>query len=869
MRSRSVAWGLLGMMSFLSAAAQQGTPLANSYRLSIAAGPLGDALNEFAQQTGLQVMVSSKLVDDIRSRELRGTFVAEDALQKLLADTGLHFQFVNSHTVAVNALPVPETKSNHSMEKAGYGNAAGPAVGSDIQKSTSVDGGRKMQNRSLLARLLGLFAVCGIATTSGTACAQEANAVPAPLDEVIVTAQKRSERLLDVPMSISAISAEQLAASGIDSTRDLQQLTPGLVTVSNGFAFTPAIRGVSSIGTSPGDETNVSMYLDDVYLGAPMGGLFQLKDIERIEVLKGPQGTLFGRNATGGAIRVVTKSPSFDPHASVSADYGFDFKTLMLGGTATGGLTDTIAASLSAAYSNDDGYSEGVGPIAQGRRFAQDKLLSVRSKVLFKLSSELQATLAADYSDRNSNQIYNWSSRDGRNVNESAPGAIVPAPFHYSGSTTPVANMETGGASMDVTWEPSDDFTLRSITAYRDARGLFQTDSDRINVSNGALKLEQRQHNLSQEFNFSGPADHALSWIAGLYYYHSNAGNPYFTAFSASDAPYGTVGSSFTDTVRTDAYAAYGEATWNATDDLHFTLGGRYTDETKQFVYNDIVRSAGLRSVDTEESWDSPTFRGVVRYDVADDANVYVSVSNGFKSGVFNAYALPAIPVKPEKIMAYEVGAKARVAGITLSAAAFAYDYKDIQVQGNTLVGGSFVVTLANAARAKIRGFEVTASGPITDKLGFNLGVSALPTAAYDDFTTAQVFIANPVTGGATNTVPYNASGSRVIRSPKSQADAGLIYNTRIADGESVASLNYSYTSSFYWQPGNFTPEGSYSLLNARLAWTESSGHYTFSVWGNNLTDETYSFYTTVSTAATVDSLARPRELGVGIAAKF
>ena len=108
-------------------------------------------------------------------------------------------------------------------------------------------------------------------------------------------------------------------------------MTPGLVTVSNGFAFTPAIRGVSSIGTSPGDETNVSMYLDDVYLGAPMGGLFQLKDIERVEVLKGPQGTLFGRNATGGAIRVVTRAPSFDPHAEVSADYGFDFETLMLG----------------------------------------------------------------------------------------------------------------------------------------------------------------------------------------------------------------------------------------------------------------------------------------------------------------------------------------------------------------------------------------------------------------------------------------------------------------------------------------------------------------------------------------------------------
>jgi iron complex outermembrane receptor protein len=717
------------------------------------------------------------------------------------------------------------------------------------------------------ARALSLFAGLGFVIHSAAASAQTSDEAPS-LEEVVVTAQKRSERLLDVPMSIAAITGDQLASSGITSTRDLQQMTPGLVTVSNGFAFTPAIRGVSSIGTSPGDETNVSMYLDDVYLGAPMGGLFQLKDIERVEVLKGPQGTLFGRNATGGAIRVVTKAPSFDPHAEVSADYGFDFKTITVGGAVTSGLTDSIAASLSAAYSDDDGYSEGVGPIAQGRRYAKDKLASVRGKVLFQLSPELQATVTGDYSDRDSNQIYNWSSKDGRNINERNPAAVIPGEFQYSGSTTPMANMETSGASVDVSWTPSDDFTVRSISAYRDARGVFQTDSDRINLSLGALRLEQKQHNFSQEFNFSGPADRSWSWIAGLYYYHSNAGNPYFTAYT-TDAPNGTVGSSFSDTVKTDAYAGYGELTWNATDDLHITAGGRYTSETKEFRFADLVRPAGLRTAHEEETWRSPTFRGVVRYDLADDANVYVSVSNGFKSGVYNAYALPAIPVSPEKILAYELGTKARVAAITLSAAAFAYDYKNIQVQGNTLVGNAFVVTLANAAKAKIRGVEVSASGPITDQLGFNVGVSALPKADYSDFDTAQVFVPNPVTGGNVNTVPYDASGSRVIRSPRTQVNAGLAYNGLVANGEAVATLNYSYTSSFYWQPGNFTREDPYGLLNARLSWTEPSGVYTFSVWGNNLTDETYSFYSTVSNAAAVDSLARPREFGVGAAAKF
>jgi iron complex outermembrane receptor protein len=856
--------------------AQQNAPATGTYRFSIPAEPLGDALSDLAQQTGLQVMISSKLVEGIRSRELNGTFSADEALQQLLANTGLQFMFVNQRTVAINtaagAAPNSSQRSGSTSTSIGAatpgpGAVTGPSKRSDTEHN-STDGREKMQNRGVVARWLGLFALCGSAAHTGTACAQETGTAGSPtLEEVVVTSQKRSERLLDVPMSVSAISGEQLSGAGIGSTRDLQQVTPGLVTVSNGFAFTPAIRGVSSIGTSPGDETNVSMYLDDVYLGAPMGGLFQLKDIERVEVLKGPQGTLFGRNATGGAIRIVTKAPSFDPHAELSTDYGFDYETLNVGGAVTGGLSDTVAASLTGAYSTDDGYAKGIGPKAQGNRYAKDRLASVRGKLLFKPSDELQATVAADYSDRNSNQIYAWASRTGRNGNGAVPSAVIPGPFQYSGSTTPKADMTTQGASLDVNWTPSDVFTLRSITAYRDAKGLFQTDSDRISVSLGALRLEQNQHNLSQEFNFSGPADRSLSWIAGLYYYHSNAGNPYFSAYT-NDAPGGVVGSSFSDTVKTDAYAGYGELTWNATDTLHFIAGGRYTGETKQFRFDDLIRAAGIRTEDTQETWRSPTFRGVARYDLADDANVYLSVSSGFKSGVFNAYALPATPVKPEKILAYELGAKARAAGITFAAAAFAYDYKDIQVQGQTFFNGSFVVTLANAARAKIRGFEVSANGAVTDTIAFNLGVSAMPKADYEDFTKAQVFISN-ATGGATSTVPYNASGSRVIRSPKVQADAGLIYNDRIANGESLLSINYSYTSNFYWQPGNITPEGAYGILNARVAWTEPSGHYTFSAWGNNLTDETYSFYTTVSNAGTVDSLARPREFGVGVEAKF
>src|SRR5438270_12558766 len=162
----------------------------------------------------------------------------------------------------------------------------------------------------------------GVAVGTLLAAGAASAADPTQVGEVVVTAQKRTERLLDVPMSIAAVSGEQITAAGITTTSEIQQLTPSVASVHNGLAFTPSIRGISSIGTSSGDETNVAVYLDDVYLGTPITGVFDLLDVERVEILKGPQGTLFGRNATGGAFRIVTRAPQFAPQGNVSADYG-------------------------------------------------------------------------------------------------------------------------------------------------------------------------------------------------------------------------------------------------------------------------------------------------------------------------------------------------------------------------------------------------------------------------------------------------------------------------------------------------------------------------------------------------------------------
>lgn len=708
----------------------------------------------------------------------------------------------------------------------------------------------------------------------GAAWAQDAAAAPqqdqaAQLDEIVVTAQKRSERLLDVPMSITATSGEELSNAGISSTGGLQQISPGLVTVNNGLAFTPAVRGISSVGTSAGDEANVSMYLDDVYLGAPLAGLFDLKDIQRVEVLKGPQGTLFGRNATGGAVRIVTLPPSFTPRAELSADYGFDFEQLKLGAYVTGPITDTIAASLNLYHLENDGYSEAVAPSLQGLRVSRAENSAARGKVLFQPSETLQFTLAADYSDRSDNSIFTGIPRNGRNVNENAPGVVLGGPGRYPGGVVPIIDVISKGVSLDGTWNPSDYLTVRSITAWRAAEGEFQTDTDRTNFAGASLHLVQEQETFSQELNLSGPAEDRLSWVAGLFYYSSEAGNPYFRAY-AGDSPTGTVVGDFTDTVKTTSYAAFGELTFDFTEQLHGIFGARYTTEKKEFDFRDIVRAAGLRTNHAEADWDSPTFRGVLQYDFAPDANVYVSVSNGFKSGVYNSYALPAIPVEPEEITATEIGAKGRFAGVTLTAAAFWYDYTNIQVTAYTsLPGGAYTSTLNNAAAATVQGFEVTARGSLTDNLSFDVGLSALPTAEYDDYTTASVFVPNPATGGGTSIVPFDASGSRMLRAPKYQANARLTYENTLFSGDFLATANVAYNDGFYWQAGNLTPESSYTVVNAKVSWTEPGGRLTYSLWAENLTDELYSLNTTNTAPGESDAFAPPRLIGIGVAAHF
>jgi iron complex outermembrane receptor protein len=362
-----------------------------------------------------------------------------------------------------------------------------------------------------------------------------------------------------------------------------------------------------------------------------------------------------------------------------------------------------------------------------------------------------------------------------------------------------------------------------------------------------------------------------VDWLFGAYFYSSDASNPYFRIY-LGDAPDGAVLSDFMTDMNTRSYAGFGDVTWHATSQLHVTLGARYSSDTKEYHYQDIVSPAPPSVVDAEESWDSPTYRGVVRYDLARDANIYLSLSNGFKSGVFNALSPLGVPVDPEEIDALEIGAKSRLTdALMLTAAAYAYNYDDLQVQANTQMNGVPVITLTNAARAEIRGLEINADAYFTNHLSFGVGVNWLPTAKYTDYPNAAVTV--PVEGmepiRGVQISPYDASGSRLIKAPEWMVNVGLNYLVPLMRGEFAGNVNYSYNSESYWQAGGFTEAPARSLVNARLAWTDSSDRYTFSLWGTNLTDEEYSTYTSPNARGDGLVFMPTRQIGVGFTVRY
>lgn len=680
---------------------------------------------------------------------------------------------------------------------------------------------------------------------------------------IVVTAQRRSERLVDVPISITALSGAALEQAGIRGTEDLTAAVPGLNFATNGAFAQPTIRGIGTTVTSAGNDANVAIYVDGVYQPNQVGNFADLVDLEQVEVLKGPQGTLFGRNATGGAIRVTTKRPSFTPEGRVTASYG-RFNDVRLTGFASSPLTDKLAVSVSFLYGDDEGYVRNLGT---GNRVADSNALSLRGKILFKPSDTVEFMLTGSRNERTSNPAFTLGVLNGNSTAINLPGSIKPTNARQvSLSFDPTITVENDQLSLHANIDLGF-AELSSITSYAKITTDLLTDVDRTNLAQVRAQVPGEQKTWSQEINLVSQGDGNLKWFLGAFYYNDEASNA--TIINGA-ALFNVI------TQKTEAIAPFGEVNLTL-GNLTLIAGARYNFERKDYS---IVRgpAAALRDI----TFNTFTPRIGLRYATSAHSSVYATFSKGFKAGGFDGQSPTAVnPVFPENVDAFEAGFKYGKGRNSLSIAGFYYDYSNIQFQAfNPQAGG--LTQVFNAAAAEIYGAEIEGSVELAQGLSVR-GSMAYTHSSYKNFPGATLFCPRgaPTFGNAAIALGANnpctgrintggATGNNLIRTPEFTASISPNYTRSFADGSAVdVSATAFYSGNFFWDPGNRLEQPSYILINGEVGYTFPGEKVKVALWGRNLANELYSLYVTESAGGDSIAYARPRTFGVRAEVRF
>jgi iron complex outermembrane receptor protein len=640
-------------------------------------------------------------------------------------------------------------------------------------------------------------------------------------DDIVVTAQRRSENAVNVPISVAAVSGERLSTLGIQDVTSLSQVVPGFRVDFSGAFSQPTIRGVGSAVLGAGIASNVATYIDGVIRPSSLSNNVRFDDISSVQVLKGPQGTLFGRNATGGAILITTNNPSFETQARAHVSFG-SYNEVLAGASVSTGFTDTLAASLAVTQGRWDGY---VRDVVTGDKVGGYNNWGVRAKLLFRPSSKVEFLLAYEHLYANDFRIVG-NSYNGWSAGAFDPTASVEKTRGRVANNVP----QYGRSQLDVVSLKSTfdlgGVTLTSYTANQWENDFNSSDNDGSSSNILAVAWPIRERTFTQEVNLAartGPLD----WVVGAFYYRNTSQwSPLMLSVSGSPFfPY------IDSRVKSTSYAGFADVTWEVASNLFITGGLRYGhDKASEFV--DVLVDAAP-AVTPSKSWNSLTPRAVIRYEIAPKTNIYASFSKGFKAGVFNSPTLDTAPVDPEKITAYEVGFKTSRSGIQIDTAAFYYDYTNLQVASYTATGS----VLRNAASSRIYGLDAKVSARIAPGLTATLA-GAYTHARYRKFPNAAGYIWSPTT--AVNAVTVDASGFRVLRTPDFSGNASLDYSTPLAGGSLNLSGLYSYQSRIYFDPIQYTTQKAYGTLNLRAGWTDPSKHFTLGFFANNVTDTIY-----------------------------
>lgn len=671
--------------------------------------------------------------------------------------------------------------------------------------------------------------------------------------EIVVTAQRRAERLSDVPIAVTAIGAERMSSAGIVASTDLAAVTPGLSFPTQGAFAQPVVRGVGSSLTGPGADPNVAIYIDGVYQPNQSANIFNFNSVEQVEVLKGPQGTLFGRNATGGAILIRTLNPSYDPEGRFSIGYGRfnDIKLNFYGSAPI--VDDVLAANIAIAYRNEDSFTRNIaGPEVGGLNE-----YAARAKLLFEPLSNLSFVLTGNYSRIDNPRHLAFAPYQGNNT-QNLRNPSLPRPDRaFEVALNEPTDFVTRNTGVSLKGELALDFgTISSITGYGDIRNTLGLDGDNSVAATSYIAYTDTQETFSQEVVFASDTFGIFSLVAGVFYYDDSATRDLRNSVRATTP----VTRRTVAGVDTKAYAVFSEVNVDVTDRLHLTGGLRYSHEKKTAFGTRTISLPG--TLDKSATFSGVTPRAVVRYELTDRSNIYASYSQGFKSGAFNAISLETVPVKEETVTAYEVGYKAGGRGLTFNASAFYYDYSNIQVQSSVTTG---ILLLTNAAAAEIYGADMDFSFPVTDHLRID-GGAAYTHGRYTRFPGAPIVTPSP-TGNIQSF--GDASGAPTVRTPEFTANSTITYDQDLSFGKLSASATGSYNSGFNWAPDERIKQSKYFLLNGEVSIASPDDMFRLTLWGRNLTNKIIASYQNQNASGDQVVYERPRSYGVTFGARF
>jgi len=704
------------------------------------------------------------------------------------------------------------------------------------------------------ASLIGGLSSAGF--TAETAAADSAGSI----DEIIVTAERRKENVLDVPITVQAFTAATLENQGIDTTRDLMNVVPGLNFAIKGLFAQPVLRGISTQGTAV--DSAVAIYIDGVYQASTSAVLFDLGDIDSVEVLKGPQGTLYGRNAEGGAILLKSRQPSFVPGGDISVSYG-SYNDRQINTFLTTPLIDNfLAGSVSAFYHARDGY---VHDLLRGGNVGDLEAYAFRGSLLAKFAPNVEFTLTGYHGFQSDESAFAGIAAGGNSLSRRVAPAL-PIALRAFDSTTDlypyikgISNGATLNGTIGLGWGE-----LTTTTGYTSTISNAHQDADQGPAAALGIIASYPSVTRSEEISVATQKFGPVSLVFGGLYFGQDQASQIFVNHISNVA--GKQGIS--------AYAFYAEAQWDITERFKAIAGVRYSDEERE--YHGYAGTGPMlpttQVAQGKHDWDATTPRFSLGYKITDNINAYATYNKAFKSGTYNPTGLKSTPVDPETTIAYEAGVKSAYSTFNFDVAAFHYKFENLQVSATITTPTGTTSVLQNAAAAEISGVEIEGSVKLTQAFKVIGGFSYLDDR-YSEFPKANVNTPFPTCPGPSpcgnfaNTI--DATGFPMARTPRYTGNLTAEYLATLFRGDFRASLTAYYNSGFSWEVANRLRQGTYTTVNANVAFTPPGSRFEYSLWGRNLTSRVYEIQSADSAGGDAVSFAQPRSAGVKVQFKF